>query len=369
MKQDQVAPILYPAVIRLLFSHPNFLETEEVTNMKMRLLLLVVLVGSITLACSVWAAEPVKLKFASYEAPQGAIVKDVIAVWAERVNKEGKGILEIEVFSGGALGRDPLQQLKLLTDGVADIAQIPNPYHPGRFVDDTVLNVPFVAETMLESSLALFRMYGKGMLRGYEDIVVLALFGQPQYNIHGTSPITMPQDMKGKKIRTAGKMQHSLVEACGGTPVAVPISSVAESLNTGVVHATISEWHGMAAWRINDVAKYHCLVPFGCGSLSFSMNKKKYDSLPANAKALLDKHKGEPLVRLTAQGWGTSADEVLEKTKKDPKHTVVVPSLDQLKPWKAAFDPAIEAWKKENSKGEELLKAYMDEVAKIRGKK
>jgi TRAP-type C4-dicarboxylate transport system substrate-binding protein len=38
------------------------------------------------------------------------------------VTKASNGTLKIEVFAGGTLGRNPLQQLKLVQDGVANMA-------------------------------------------------------------------------------------------------------------------------------------------------------------------------------------------------------------------------------------------------------
>jgi TRAP-type C4-dicarboxylate transport system substrate-binding protein len=210
-------------------------------------------------------------------------------------------------------------------------------------------------------------MYKKGMLRGYDGIIVCALNGQPPYHIHTNFPVRKPEDIKGKKFRTgSSKLQHDLLVACGGTPVAIRVNKIAEVVSRGLVQGTISEWDAMKIFRVNDVCKYHCMVSFGCNTMMQAMNKEKYESLPAEAKAVLDKHMGEPFVQIFAEGWGNSAKSIHEEVEKDPQHSIYIPTDAEMKMWKARMDPVIEAWKKENPRGEDLIRAYKEGVAEFR---
>ena len=84
--------------------------------------------------CSAAAhAQPVKLKFAIFSPDKEATFLSVFKPFAEAVNKEAAGQVEIDLFPNGALGRSPVQQAQMVLDGVADIAWVIASYTPGRF--------------------------------------------------------------------------------------------------------------------------------------------------------------------------------------------------------------------------------------------
>src|SRR5262245_45551046 len=68
------------------------------------------------------AAEPVKLKLAFYTSDRASVYHAAVRPFVDAVNAEAKGLVEIEVFFSGALGKSQAQQPQLVLDGVADIA-------------------------------------------------------------------------------------------------------------------------------------------------------------------------------------------------------------------------------------------------------
>jgi len=75
----------------------------------------------VALACGSAMAQTVTLKLASFEPATAPITGGVLTPWARDVEAASGGTLRIEIFPGGTLGRNPLQQLKLVQDGVADL--------------------------------------------------------------------------------------------------------------------------------------------------------------------------------------------------------------------------------------------------------
>jgi TRAP-type C4-dicarboxylate transport system substrate-binding protein len=331
-------------------------------------LLLVLFVLSLSAGLAL-ADDPVVLKFATIEPPQSDNNKNVWTPLFDKMNKEGEGILKIETFAGGTLGRNPMQQIKILMDGVTDMVQIINAYHPGQLVDDPIIMTPFTANNCFECSMSFHYMQEKQMLRGYDDLVVLGQVCLGIYGIHSNYPIKVPADLKGKKLRTAGKLFHALAENLGATPVAMPVTKVAESISRGVVDGTLQDWTGMAVFRINDVAKYHVLIPFGTNPLTVAMTKKKYNSLPPEARAIIDKYKGGYFTRFWAKRLYERVNEIQNQISKDPKHTLYTPNAAELKQWKAATEPVIASWNKVNDRWDELLKAYEAGLVKARTEK
>ena len=319
-------------------------------------IMLMVLAGTVS-------AEPVVLKYATFEPPQSFAVKQIWQPYIDKMNKAGEGLFKIELFAGGTLNRNPVKQLNILRDGVADIAFILPSYTPGTFMDDSVVEVPFLAESALQGSLAILRMYEKGMLRNYDTIVPLLVATGQQYAVHSTIPVKVPQDLKGKKIRSTGKMQHFMAEAYGAAPVGMPVTKIAESLSRGLIQATTNEWNGVRTFKIDNVANYHCMVPLGTVTFLVAMNKEKFASLPKKAQDIFIQNR-EVVTRLWATEMDKSLNAYHQKSIDDPKQKVYTPTSAELAEWKTVLAPAVESWLKDDPKRADLLQAYKEELAK-----
>lgn len=331
---------------------------------------LIMMTALLVLAVAVpLSAKPVTLKFAVAEPANGFNNVHIYAPWIEMVNRDAQGVLKIELYPGGILGRDLKTQLKVVMDGVADMAFVVNAYSPGRFPDDEVVGIPMIARSNLEAGVALQRLYDRGLLRGYDDIVVIGHTSSASYTLHSRRPVKTPDDMKGKKFKATGKLQYELVEAVGAAPVGMSITKVAESLSRGVIDGLTGEPNSMNLFKVFDVVKYHCNVSFGFSNQMIAMNKKKYGTLSPKAKAVLDKYRGEPFARFYGERMTGNNIEILKKYQADPKSVWYTPTAEEMKQWRSLMDPVVEAWKKRHPNGEKLYNAYLEEVLKIRNEK
>ena len=309
-------------------------------------------------------AEPIELKFATMDPAQTAPVAKVYGPWVERINKASEGTLNISIYPGGVLGRDPGVQLKLVQDGVADIALIVNTYSPGRFPDDVVFEVPLLADNIMASSVASQRLYEMGLLSGYDDIKLLGHYTTGVYYLHTSFPVRVPADLQGRKFRVANKIQADFYKDMGVVGIGMPITKSAENMSRGVIDGTMCDLSALLTFRIDEVARHHLLVPMGASSLSVVMNKEKYESLPDKAKAALDKH-GADVVRMWAEAIGEHTQKNLKMLEADPKHTVVHPTKEEMDKWIEIILPVFKAWEKDNPQLSNLIKVYKEEVAKV----
>jgi TRAP-type C4-dicarboxylate transport system substrate-binding protein len=310
-------------------------------------------------------AEPIVLKYANFEPPQSWAMKTVWGPWVAKMEKEGGGAFKIDVFAGGTLNRNPVKQLKIMRDGVADISFIIPSYTPGTFIDDSVLEVPFVADKAIDAALAIFRMWQKGMLRNYDQFVPLMISAAQQYGVHSTFPVKTPKDLNGKKLRSTGKMQHFFAKAYGAAPVGMPVTKIAESMSRGLLHATTNEWNAVRTFKIGDVTKYHCMVPLGTVSFLLAMNKQSFNKLPKKAQDVFIRNQ-EYTSRLWADELDKSLDVYYENIKKDPNHHVYIPNSSELAEWKRVLEPAVQEWMNVDPGRKYLLQTYKEEVAKVR---
>ena len=316
------------------------------------------------------ALPQVELKFASFPPPPGALNQDVLGPWVKEVNASLAGAAVVRLFAGGTLGRDPVQQFKLVRDRVADIAYVVMGYTPGDFPDSTIFELPFLVENSLEGSLAHWRLYERGLLRGYDKAKFLGAFSIPPQSLHTSFKLARIEDLKGQKIRSAGPYQSAAIELLGGTAVSgIPVSGAAEAISRGVVQGVLSDWNGMVAFRIGDAAKNHYELPLGTAAAGVFMNLEAYNALPAQAKAAIDKHSGASLSRLHGVEFDKRYRENLEKTKPQKEHSFVFPSAAEREAIKQRLQPITDRWIQENPEGRkryDATAAILEDVRKGR---
>ena len=148
------------------------------------------------------------LRFNSFAPPQELLNRTIFPAFANNVTADSGGAAKVDYFPGGGLGRNPRAQLKLVIDGVADIAFVLPAFTPGRFPDNDVIQLPGLIRSGAEGSVLIWRLHQRGLLRGYEKIMVLALATTPPYAIHTRFPLKSMDDLKGRKLRSGGRIQQ-----------------------------------------------------------------------------------------------------------------------------------------------------------------
>jgi TRAP-type C4-dicarboxylate transport system substrate-binding protein len=324
----------------------------------MKKILFISLLIVMIMKSNVFSDGPVTLKFATVEPPMSLNNKAVWEPLFNEMNKEAEGILKIELYQGGSLGRNPTQYLQMLKTGVVDMVHIINPYFPGQLVDDWIVNIPLIAKDCFECTMALHHMQNKKLLSGYEDLIILGQACVGQYYIHTSFPVRTPSDLKGVKLRTAGKLHHQLAKALGAAPVAIPVTDVTEAISRGVVGGTLQDWTGMEVFRINDVATHHLNLALGSNAITVVMRKTKYNSLPENIRVILDKYKGDFFTRYWAEKENEGIKRIEQKILNNPKHVIYTPNPDEMKQWKEVIKPVIDSWINSTPRGNELLKGF-----------
>lgn len=307
------------------------------------------------------------LRLSSFEPPSAAITSNVLTPWANAIGKSSNGTLQVVVYAGGALGKSPAQQLKLVMNGVTDIAWIVPSYTPGRFQGIDVAALPFLSDRSMDLSMAVWRLYQRGEFGGFDNLKVLALAVTPPVKIHSRQPIRDIASLKGKKLRVTGDdILVQVAQQLGGVPVALSASDVADALSRGVVDATLNGWSFVKDFKVDEVTKYHLNVPLGGGVVMIAMRKSTFDRLPESARATLDKSSGESLSRAVAREFDRIEDEYAKSVANSGRGTVYQLSNDQRKAWASAVDPVISGWRKADPGNEKLFNLLNIELRKIR---
>jgi TRAP-type C4-dicarboxylate transport system substrate-binding protein len=299
------------------------------------------------MASAAWA-QTTTIKIGSFVSPKSITNAVSIPAFIEAVEKASEGTLKIEHYPGGTLGSNPATQLKLVEDGVVDIAEVVASYTPGRFRELDMFELPFIFSSTKEASLTALRLYQKGRLSGFDNLVLIGIAEVGPYTLHSRQPVPKLESVKGLKIRAGGPIFGQTIEAMGGVPVGgMPAPAIAENISRGVLDATLMDGGNLFNFRIADAATHHVTnVQLGNIAVMFPMNKKKYDSLPAKAKAALDKYAGVWFTNLLSENLDKQITGTIDKLREDKKHNIVTWSDADVAELKKRTAKMSEPWDK-----------------------
>lgn len=318
------------------------------------------LIALFTAACLVQSAsaETVRLKFASFVSPKSVTNSQSVPEFIKAVEEASQGTLKIDHYPGGTLGSSPKSQLKLVEDGVVDIAEIVAVYTPNRFPEFSLFELPFEFTSSEQAGLTSWKMYEKGYFSGMENLEVMGIVQVGPYTIHTRKDASTPEQMDGMKLRAGGPIQGEIIQRLEAIPIGgISATAVAEAISRRVLDGCLMDAGNLFNFRISDATSYHVInVPLGHVTVFFPMNKKKYESLPPKAKAALDQYRGEWFTGLLNRNLDKQIENGIEKLRKDDKHTVIEWSQEQLATVEASMSDIKDQFDKENSQGVNLYK-------------
>jgi len=306
------------------------------------------------------------LKWAVFTPDHEVTFRTVMKPYAEAVQRDSNGALVFDLFPNGALGRNPGQQPQMVIDGVADVAWIIPSYSPGRFPDTEVLELPGLFKNLREATTVATRMAASGTFKDYGDFFLVGMFGTAPYSIHTNFPVNSIADLKGKTIRASSANESAALRALGAVPIGMPVTEIPEAISRRTISGTTSHMSPFFDFGLDRVTNNHFFIGLGVVPLTILMNKRKFDALPEQARAALQKNAGEVIANKWSDSITSFNDEMLNRLKSDPKHKVVFPSQAELDEAQKLLAPVRETWVSASDRHKDL-KAQLDaQLAKVR---
>lgn len=328
-------------------------------------------VVSLLLAGGVASAADVTLKLHQMLPPQATIPSKVLAPWAEQVEKDSGGRIEVELYPAMQLGGKPADLVDQARDGVVDLIWTVIGYTPGRFPKTEAFELPFMITTAEKSSQAFQEYYEKHLKDEFADYHVLAVHTHGPGLIHtiGSKPVNSVEDMNGLKLRGTSKVVNALLEAMGASPVGMPVTAVPEALSKSVIDGSVVPWEVTPAIKIAELAPNHTGFSGDKGlytaTFLFAMNKDAYEALPDDLKQVIDKNSGMEL----AKKFGIAMDEGDVRGRKiaeDAGNKIITLDEAETEKWRTLSEKVTTDWIEEmNGKGLDGTTLYNDAVALI----
>ena len=209
--------------------------------------------------------------------------------WAEKIEKETKGKLKIEIFPSMTLGGRAPELYRQVRDGVADIVWTLIGYTPGVFPRSEVFELPSVHKNSAKVTNLAIQEIWELIKEDYKDIQPILVHVHVGNALHLTNGcITKTSDLKGLKIRTPSRTGGWMINSWQAKPVGLPVPELPQALSKGVVDGVLIPFEVVAPLKIQEFT--NCSLTsqndgrFGTSVFLFAMNKKRYDNLPINLK-------------------------------------------------------------------------------------
>ena len=314
--------------------------------------------------------KPIEFSYSVFFPPSHIQCK-MAEEWAQAIESRAGGRVKITIYPGGTLTKAP-QCYEGVINGLSDLGMSCLSYTRGRFPLLEGLDLPLgypdgkVATRVVNEAVA---KYAPAEL---QDVHVLYMHAHGPGILASRKDVRTLADMKGLKVRATG-LSAKIVESLGGTPVAMSQPETYESLQKGVVDATLCPMETLKGWKQGEVIRSVTDTKhIGYTTTMFVvMNKNKWNNLPADLQQVFTEVSAE-WVDKHGVAWD-QADEEGRQFVDELKHEVIELAPDDAPAWKAAVQPILDEYVKTTTAkglpGAEFLKDLQTMIAAGAGTK
>jgi len=313
-----------------------------------------------------------KLKLHHFLSRTGNVPAKFIVPWARKIETESNGRIKIDIFPSMQLGGSPQQLFDQARDGVADIVWTLPAYTAGRFPIVEVFDLPFIgARKAVPNSKALQEFSERHLRDEFKEVHPICFFAQDHGVIHANRAIKSLDDLHGMRLRFSARLLGDALRSVGVNAISMPVPQIPEALAQRVIDGCVLAWEAVPTLKIHELVKFHTEIP-GSPTLSttsflLAMNKPRYESLPADLKAVIDANSGLKPAAEAGAIWDNEAVAVTELVRKRGNTIESLPE-ESKKSWRKAVEPIYATWIKQISEhgqnGQKLVESVRELVAK-----
>jgi TRAP-type C4-dicarboxylate transport system substrate-binding protein len=326
------------------------------------------LASALTAGLTAAQAQTITLKVHHFLGPQSIQHTTMLKTWCDNIAKDSNNRLNCQIYPAMQLGGSPPQLYDQAKDGVADVVWTVAGYSANRFVRSQVFELPFMMTNADATSRAAWDFVQKYAMDEYKDVKLLAV------HVHGpgviftkNKPVTKLEDLRGLKMRGPTATVTKMLANMGATPVGMPVPQVPEALSKGVIDGAVIPYEVAPGLKVNELTKYASETPKGSPALYTTffvvpMNRARYDSLPADLKAVIDKNSGRELSAFlgrTQEGNDVPGRKAFVETA---GYTITQIPAAEVDRWKKATDNLDDEWVTDMNKRGFNGKAMIEEA-------
>jgi TRAP-type transport system periplasmic protein len=321
------------------------------------------------------AAQEITFKVHHFWPPGGMPPARILQPWCDKIAAESANRMKCQVFPAMQLGGTPAQLFDQAKDGVVDISFTLPGYTAGRFPVMEVFELPFITSTAEAGSKAAWDFYVKHGQKEFTGVKPLMFAVHDDGYIHTRDKqVKVMADLKGMKMRAPTRMTNKLLASLGATPVGMPLPAVADAISKGTIDGFLLPWEVIPSVKLHELVKYSSETDPARPALYtavfiLAMNQAKYDSLPADLKAIVDRNSGAGLSATAGKIWDESQAAGRKPAVERGNTFYVIPGaeLDQwVKASAGLYDEWTSSMDKAGMNGKQMLQDARDLLAKYK---
>jgi C4-dicarboxylate-binding protein DctP len=327
--------------------------------MKVSRLLVGLFAGALSFA--VYAQQPIVIKFShvvAKDTPKGLAAE----YFAKKAEELTKGKVKVEVYANSTLYKDKEEMEALQLGAVQMLAPSLAKFGPLGVKEFEVFDLPFIFDDYNDLHKVTQGPVGQQLLTKLEPkgIRGLAYWDNGFKSFSLNSPIKMPADLKGKKMRIqSSKVLEEQMRALGALPQQMAFSEVYQALQTGVVDGTENPISNFYTQKMHEVQKHLAITDHGYLGYAVIVNKKFWDGLPADVRGQLETAMKDSTAYANKMAKEQN-DKDLEAVKKSGKTAVYVPTKEERMAFKKVLVPVHQ--KMESRIGKEIIQSVYKET-------
>lgn len=268
--------------------------------------------------------------------------------WAELVNKNTDGRINVEVYPSASLC-DQKSSIDMLQVGAADAYLINFASHrslfpilsvdsmPGLSFPDTIAGHTAHAETILS-------MAGKypSIAKELSDLKIIMILVSPNSILLSSKKgIRIPTDLKGLKVGGNGP-RLELVKMIGAAPIFDSPPQAYQKLQTGVLDATTIPFQAVGEFKLYEVAKSALDISWGQGALPLAMSRSTWDKISDQDRDIIMQAGKEG--QLLAYRAAEEFTEIGRKAVLDHGGNIDTPTEDERSIWNEVYQATWDKW-------------------------
>jgi TRAP-type C4-dicarboxylate transport system substrate-binding protein len=319
---------------------------------------------ALAFSASAAQAQTFELKLSHFVPPNHTFHKWAQA-WTEDLTKQSGGRLKFQIYPNGQLVGPPNRQFDAARNGITDISFVLHTVTPGRYPITELCQLAFTwpkaGSGSTTTSKRLAELGPKYLAEEHAGLHILWLAVANPVVTYSKIPLRKLDDFKGVKIRFSGAQNRQLLDAMGAVPLFIAPPDSQDALAKGIIEGATFPHEAALSLDLGSVAKHATEPGISTAPFALVMNPAKYNSLPADLKALIDKSTGPAAAERFGKEW-----EAAEKHGRDEEikqgvqiHTLSDADVAEIKRRMAPrIEEAIVALEKAGKPGRKFYEEY-----------
>lgn len=265
--------------------------------------------------------------------------------WMDTIEQQSDGKVKFKRYPAETLVK-VTDQWDAVKGGICDISMVAVPMSPGQFPLTAALRLPGLFDNATQGCMVRQTLLEEGYLAPeWEEVKVLWMANNAPWDIScREKQIRKLEDLKGLKVATMGEPEISFIKALGAMPVAMAVTEFYIALERGTVDAAWMDINGQVAFNLYQKAPHITRIPGNSNGCNVTIiNLDKYNSFPADIKAIFDKNSGLLWSIINGSRFDYNYDKCVsflnERKKVPPVYTL--PPEERAR-WFKAAEPIIE---------------------------